>query len=63
MIGVFKMDNYLKAHDFAERWGVSVRQIQLLCKKGRISGAVKFGNTWAIPKGTKKPPDLRKLSM
>lgn len=57
------MDNYLKAHDFAERWGVSVRQIQLLCKKGRISGAVKFGNTWAIPKGTKKPPDLRKLSM
>ena len=56
------MENYLKAQDFAKQWGISVRQIQLLCKNGRISGAIKFGNTWAIPKNSIKPKDLRRLA-
>jgi hypothetical protein len=46
---------YLKTEVLAERWDVSVRQVQLLCKSGKIKGAVKFGNTWAVPKGTRKP--------
>jgi len=54
------MDDYLKAHDLAKRWGISVRQVELLCKNDRIDGAIKFGAAWAIPKGAQKPDDLRK---
>ncbi|MDR1246449.1 MAG: DNA-binding protein [Clostridiales Family XIII bacterium] len=39
----------------AERWNVSERQVQALCKAKKISGAVKFGNTWAIPDDAQKP--------
>ncbi|MDR1135553.1 MAG: DNA-binding protein [Clostridiales Family XIII bacterium] len=39
----------------AARWNVSERQVQALCKGKKISGAVKFGNTWAIPDDAQKP--------
>lgn len=54
------MDNYLKAQDIAKQWGISVRQVEFLCKNNRIEGVRKFGNAWAIPKNTPKPTDLRK---
>jgi len=50
------MDNFVEAEKAAKLWGISQRQVQALCKHGRIEGAVKFGNTWAIPKDAKKPP-------
>ena len=43
------MNGYLKADELAKQWGVTKRQVQALCKEGRIGGAVKFGTTWAIP--------------
>ena len=49
------MDNFVEAEAVAKIWGISQRQVQALCKQGRIEGAVKFGNTWAIPKDAKKP--------
>jgi hypothetical protein len=49
------LNGYIKAEVFAEHWNVSVRQVESLCKSGRIDGAVKFGNTWAIPIEAKKP--------
>ena len=49
------MDNYYEAVDAAKLWGISIRQVQYLCKHGRIDGAIKFGNVWAIPKSAKKP--------
>jgi hypothetical protein len=39
-------DNDIKT---AEKWGITPRQVQLLCAKGRISGAVRFGKAWVIP--------------
>jgi len=30
-----------------------------LCLEGRIEGAIKFGNTWAIPEDAEKPKDER----
>lgn len=33
----------------AERWGVTVRRVQGLCKEGRIRGAVRWERTWMIP--------------
>lgn len=55
------MIGYVKAEELAERWNVSARQIQMLCKAGKIDGAVKFGNTWAIPEGAAKPTRTGKL--
>ena len=49
------MNGYVKAEEMARHWNVSVRQIQLLCQNGKIEGASKFGNAWAIPMDTPKP--------
>jgi len=44
----------------AEKWGITPRQVQLLCSNGRISGAVRFGHAWVIPVHADKPRDGRK---
>jgi hypothetical protein len=49
------MIGYVQANEIAKRWGVSMRQVQTLCQSGRIDGAIKFGNTWAIPENASKP--------
>ena len=49
------MNGYVQAEKIAERWNVSIRQVQILCKAGKIDGAVKFGTTWAIPEEAVKP--------
>ena len=46
---------YVQVGEIAKRWDISVRQAQYLCNHGRIEGAVKFGNTWAIPENAAKP--------
>ena len=45
--------------EVAEKWGVSPRQIQLLCARGRIPGAVRFGQAWVVPANAQKPIDGR----
>lgn len=35
------------------------RRIQVLCVQGRIPGACRIGNMWAIPKDAEKPYDAR----
>jgi hypothetical protein len=55
------MDGYVKAEELAIKWDVSVRQVQLLCQNGKIKGASKFGNAWAIPANTPKPTRTGKL--
>ena len=53
------MNDYLTIQQVAEKWGVSIRRINALCNEGKIDGAMKFGNTWAIPKDAEKPVDGR----
>ena len=55
------MDGYVQAEEIAKRWDVSVRQVQYLCKTGKINGVSKFGNTWVIPENTPKPTLTGKL--
>jgi AraC-like DNA-binding protein len=50
---------YTTVRDAAQKWGINVRQVQNLCGKGRIPGAVRFGSCWAIPINSPKPPDGR----
>lgn len=44
----------------AEKWGITPRQVQLLCAQGRIPGAVRFGYAWMIPADAQKPKDGRR---
>lgn len=51
---------YMTAQEAAERWGVSLRQVQRLAAEQRIPGAQAFGRAWMIPLGAEKPADLRR---
>lgn len=50
---------YLSIAQTAERWGISPRRIQVLCREGRVSSAVRIGHSWAIPDDEPKPADAR----
>ena len=43
----------------AEKWGITPRRIQVLCKQDRIPGAARIGYVWAIPMDAEKPKDAR----
>lgn len=47
--------DYISTQEAAERWGVSLRQVQRLLKDRRIPGARKYGVSWLIPAGADKP--------
>lgn len=52
--------DYLCVQNVSEKWGISKRRIQILCREGRIAGAKRVGNMWVIPENTEKPLDARK---
>ena len=56
------MNGFITAKNAAEKWNMSVRNIQNLCAAGKLDGAMKFGNAWAIPEDAKKPQDGRIIS-
>ena len=51
--------NYLSVIETAEKWNVTPRMVQIMCREGKIDGTVKFGRSWAIPEDAEKPKDLR----
>ena len=50
---------YLSIQEFADKWNISKRRIQILCGEGRIKGAKMIGNMWTIPENAIKPTDAR----
>ncbi len=52
-------NDYIVISEAAKKWGVSIRQVQNLCKSDAIAGAVRFGHAWMIPKDAPKPIDGR----
>lgn len=54
--------DFMTAKETARKWGITPRRVQALCAEGRISGAWRLGNAWAIPIGTQKPHDERTLN-
>jgi len=50
-----KLNGYMTAKEMAERWNVSVRQVQFWCKAEMIDGVKQFGKSWAIPENAPKP--------
>lgn len=50
---------YLTVAEIAEKWGISPRRVQILCRNGRIPTALKIGHAWIIPDNVSKPVDAR----
>ena len=50
---------YLSLRQTAEKWGLSIRRVQVLCNEKRIPGAKKIGSFWVIPEDAEKPKDQR----
>ena len=55
-----KMFEYMTAQEAAEKWNVSLRWVQRLCKENRIEGAMNINRVWLIPITAEKPIDRRK---
>ena len=49
------MNGFMTTKEAAEKWNITVRQVQIHCKKGRIPGVIKVGTNWLIPEGTQRP--------
>ena len=54
------MEDYVTIKEAADRWNISPRRVQYLCKENRIQGAQKIGDIWLIPDDVPKPTDMRK---
>lgn len=52
--------NFLTTAEQAKIWNISQRRVAILCKEGRVEGAMLKGKTWLIPEGVEKPIDPRK---
>lgn len=53
------IEGYTTIKEVAEQWGITPRRVQVLCNKGKIPGAEKFGRDWAVPRNAEKPEDGR----
>lgn len=51
---------YITAKEAAEKWGITIRRVQDLCKNHGIHGAVRWGRGWMIPADANRPADRRK---
>ena len=54
------MFEYMTAQEAAEKWNVSLRWVQRLCKENRIEETMNINRVWLIPITAEKPFDRRK---
>ena len=53
------MAKNITTKEAAALWNISERRVSVLCREGRIAGAVKEGRSWLIPADSEKPTDNR----
>lgn len=53
------MRDFMTVQEAATRWGVTERQVQVLCKSEKIEGVSRVGRNWIIPIDAEKPKDGR----
>ena len=44
------MEGFMTTKEAAEKWNISIRQVQNHCKSGRIKGVLRVGTNYLIPK-------------
>lgn len=50
----------LTVQQTAEKWNMSTRNVQDLCRRGRVFGAQRWGVAWMIPDTAPRPADARR---
>ncbi len=53
------MVQFMTTKEASEKWDITERRINVLCKEGRIPGAYKENKRWVIPMNAVKPADKR----
>ena len=53
------MGKYMTTKEASEKWDISPRRINVLCKNERLPGAYKENKQWFIPVDAEKPADKR----
>ena len=51
--------DFITAKQAAEKWGITDRQVRILCAAGKITDAKRAGRSWLIPADAQKPEDGR----
>lgn len=51
---------YITAAQAAQKWELTVRRVQDLCRRHQIHGAVRWGRDWMIPADAHRPADRRR---
>ena len=51
--------DFITAKQAAEKWGISDRQVRIICAAGKIKDARRAGRAWLIPADVPKPEDGR----
>lgn len=49
------MQGFMTTKEAAEKWNITVRQVQNHCKNGRIKGMQRVGTNYLIPENAVKP--------
>ena len=49
------MKGFITVQETASKWGITPRQVQILCKNGRIKGASRMSRIWISPESAEKP--------
>lgn len=56
------IESYMTVKETAEKWGLTVRTVQMMCTNNKIAGVVKFGRAWVIPTDVERPVDGRVIT-
>lgn len=51
--------DYMSVREAAEKWGLSIRRVQVICEQNKIEGVSRLGNAYAIPDNAERPKDGR----
>lgn len=54
---------YITAVQAAEKWNLTARRVQDLCRNQQIHGAVRWGRDWMIPADAHRPTDRRRKNI
>lgn len=54
------MNGYITVEEAAMKWGITPRQVQILCKTNRIDGATRMSRIWIIPCDADKPTSRKR---
>lgn len=52
-------EDYVTVQEYAVAHGLCDSRVKVLCREGRLAGAVRKGNRWFIPRSSELPKDAR----